>query len=123
MLAIIIIEIFFVILQIYSLDAHHHGPDLYLSGTAEMSLAGLLRDTVHPKCKLPIRLAAVSRCYRAETSNVVEERGVYRYVDFNLKYFRSHALFMFIFNDTTLKNYSIISYTYIKKSNNVFVYS
>lgn len=64
--------------QIYSLDSHHHGPDLYLSGTAEMSLAGLLRDTVHPKSKLPIKLAAVSRCYRAETSNILEERGIYR---------------------------------------------
>ncbi|XP_072949111.1 serine--tRNA ligase, mitochondrial [Epargyreus clarus] len=64
--------------QIYSLDPVHHGPDLYLSGTAEMSLAGLLMNSLHTKEQLPLKLAAVSRCYRAETSNVVEERGTYR---------------------------------------------
>ncbi|XP_028173552.1 serine--tRNA ligase, mitochondrial [Ostrinia furnacalis] len=64
--------------QIYSLDPHHHGPDLYLSGTAEMSLAGLLMNSVHTKQSLPLKLAAVSRCYRAETSNIIEERGIYR---------------------------------------------
>ncbi|XP_047533016.1 serine--tRNA ligase, mitochondrial [Vanessa atalanta] len=64
--------------QIYSLDPVHHGPDLYLSGTAEMSLAGLLTDSVHSKADLPLKLAAVSRCFRAETSNLVDERGTYR---------------------------------------------
>ncbi|XP_045447924.1 serine--tRNA ligase, mitochondrial [Melitaea cinxia] len=64
--------------QIYSLDPVHHGPDLYLSGTAEMSLAGLLTDSIHSKKDLPLKLAAVSRCYRAETSNLVDERGTYR---------------------------------------------
>ncbi|XP_032517829.2 serine--tRNA ligase, mitochondrial [Danaus plexippus] len=64
--------------QIYSLDPVYHGPDLYLSGTAEMSLAGLLSNSLTHKKDLPLKLAAVSRCYRAETSNVVEERGIYR---------------------------------------------
>ncbi|XP_030020316.2 serine--tRNA ligase, mitochondrial [Manduca sexta] len=64
--------------QIYSLDPHHHGPDLYLSGTAEMSLAGLLKNSIHKYDELPLKLAAVSRCFRAETSNVIEERGIYR---------------------------------------------
>ncbi|CAH1638130.1 unnamed protein product [Spodoptera littoralis] len=64
--------------QIYSLDPVHHGPDLYLSGTAEMSLAGLLMNTKHSEKDLPMKLAAVSRCFRAETSNVIEERGIYR---------------------------------------------
>ncbi|XP_059051930.1 serine--tRNA ligase, mitochondrial [Achroia grisella] len=64
--------------QIYSLDAVHHGSDLYLSGTAEMSLAGLLMNSTHSISDLPLKLAAVSRCYRAETSNIVEERGIYR---------------------------------------------
>ncbi|XP_026327116.1 serine--tRNA ligase, mitochondrial isoform X2 [Hyposmocoma kahamanoa] len=64
--------------QIYSLDPLHHGPDLYLSGTAEMSLAGLLMNTLHAKSLLPLKLTAVSRCYRAETSSVLEERGIYR---------------------------------------------
>ncbi|XP_047991682.1 serine--tRNA ligase, mitochondrial [Leguminivora glycinivorella] len=64
--------------QIYSLDPIHHGPDLYLSGTAEMSLAGLLMNTVHSSTDLPLKLAAVSRCFRAETSSIIDERGVYR---------------------------------------------
>ncbi|XP_038209941.1 serine--tRNA ligase, mitochondrial-like [Zerene cesonia] len=64
--------------QIYSLDPMLHGPDLYLSGTAEMSLAGLFRNTIHSSDRLPLKLAAVSRCYRAETSNVLDERGTYR---------------------------------------------
>lgn len=64
--------------QIYSLDSVYHGPDLCLSGTAEMSLAGLLMNTLHMEKDLPVKLAAVSRCYRAETSNVIEERGIYR---------------------------------------------
>lgn len=64
--------------QIYSLDPVQHGPDLYLSGTAEMSLAGLLVNSLHSEDMLPLKLAAVSRCYRAETSNIIEERGIYR---------------------------------------------
>ncbi|KAM3965258.1 seryl-tRNA synthetase, mitochondrial [Aphomia sociella] len=64
--------------QIYSLDANHHGPDMFLSGTAEMSLASLLMNSVHAASDLPLKLAAVSRCYRAETSNIIEERGIYR---------------------------------------------
>ncbi|XP_075978237.1 seryl-tRNA synthetase, mitochondrial [Anticarsia gemmatalis] len=64
--------------QIYCLDSVHHGPDLCLSGTAEMSLAGLLMNSHHHAKDLPMKLAAVSRCYRAETSNVIEERGIYR---------------------------------------------
>ncbi|XP_013186882.1 serine--tRNA ligase, mitochondrial [Amyelois transitella] len=64
--------------QIYSLDPHHHGPDLFLSGTAEMSLAGFLKNSLHSKMDLPLKLAAVSRCYRAESSSVIEERGIYR---------------------------------------------
>lgn len=66
--------------QIYSLDPLHHGPDLYLSGTAEMSLAALLMNSTHDKLHLPVKLTAVSRCYRAETSSVLEERGIYRYM-------------------------------------------
>lgn len=64
--------------QIYSLDPVHHGADLCLSGTAEMSLAGLLMNSVHDASSLPIKMAAVSRCYRAETSNLIEEKGIYR---------------------------------------------
>ena len=44
-----------------------------------MALASYFADTAIPTSQLPIRMAAVSRCYRAETSNVQEERGIYRY--------------------------------------------
>lgn len=64
--------------QIYSLDPTLHGPGLCLSGTAEMALAGMLMNTTHNIEELPLKLASVSRCFRAETSNVTEERGIYR---------------------------------------------
>lgn len=43
-----------------------------------MALAGFLNDQVFPEDTLPIKLAAVSRCYRAETSKIAEERGIFR---------------------------------------------
>lgn len=49
-----------------------------LSGTSEMALAGLYKDHVFEEADLPLKLAAVSRCYRAETSKLTQERGLYR---------------------------------------------
>jgi seryl-tRNA synthetase len=49
-----------------------------LSGTSEMALAGYLANRELCVTELPLRLAAVSRCYRAETSRMLEERGIYR---------------------------------------------
>ncbi|XP_060562046.1 serine--tRNA ligase, mitochondrial-like [Ruditapes philippinarum] len=63
--------------QVYRLDQSRH-PDLCLIGTSEMSLAGYFMDEVQKANDLPIKLAAVSRCYRAETSRVEEELGLYR---------------------------------------------
>uniref|UniRef100_A0A2M4AUC1 serine--tRNA ligase n=2 Tax=Anopheles triannulatus TaxID=58253 RepID=A0A2M4AUC1_9DIPT len=51
---------------------------LCLSGTSEMALAGYFSGRVLPADRLPLRLAAVSRCYRAETSALHEEKGIYR---------------------------------------------
>ncbi|XP_001607907.2 serine--tRNA ligase, mitochondrial [Nasonia vitripennis] len=56
----------------------YYGDDLSLSGTAEMALAYKLSNTVLHENELPLKLAAVSRCYRAEVSNLLEERGIYR---------------------------------------------
>ncbi|KAF5289822.1 hypothetical protein FQA39_LY14977 [Lamprigera yunnana] len=64
--------------QVYTLDSKLHGPDLCLSGTSEMSLASLYTNKVLARKDLPIKLAAVSRCYRAETSSIVEEKGIFR---------------------------------------------
>lgn len=50
-----------------------------LSGTSEMALAGYIAGDTFSEADLPKKLAAVSRCYRAETSSIAEERGIYRY--------------------------------------------
>ncbi|KAK0097305.1 hypothetical protein PV326_002535 [Microctonus aethiopoides] len=62
---------------VYSLE-NHYGDDLCLSGTAEMSLAMKLMNSQFNYDDLPIKLAAVSRCFRAEISNSTEEQGIYR---------------------------------------------
>jgi len=62
---------------IYNLDPYY-GDDYSLSGTAEMSLASKLMNTTFSYDALPIKMAAVSRCYRAEASSILEERGIYR---------------------------------------------
>jgi seryl-tRNA synthetase len=43
-----------------------------------MALAGYLKNQVFHVKDLPLRLAAVSRCYRAEASGTLEEKGIYR---------------------------------------------
>lgn len=63
---------------VYTLDEHLYKGEYCLSGTAEMALAGYLMNQVFHVTNLPLRLAAVSRCYRAETSGTLEERGIYR---------------------------------------------
>ncbi|KAK7865442.1 hypothetical protein R5R35_012800 [Gryllus longicercus] len=64
--------------QVYELDSEKHIPDMILSGTSEMALAGYLMNKVYSSNDLPLKYMAVSRCYRAETSAVTEERGIYR---------------------------------------------
>ncbi|XP_013103727.2 serine--tRNA ligase, mitochondrial isoform X2 [Stomoxys calcitrans] len=59
--------------QVYKLDS-----GLCLSGTSEMALAGFFENQVLEEKQLPIKVAAVSRCYRAETSGLNEEKGIYR---------------------------------------------
>lgn len=64
--------------QVYSLSEEHYGKDLCLSGTSEMSIAGYFMNKTVQENELPLRIAAVSRCFRAETSRVADERGIYR---------------------------------------------
>ncbi|XP_042218495.1 serine--tRNA ligase, mitochondrial-like [Homarus americanus] len=52
--------------------------DVCLAGTAEMALGGFLKNKQLTLEELPMKLAAVSRCYRAEASSAQEERGIYR---------------------------------------------
>ncbi|XP_018564752.1 serine--tRNA ligase, mitochondrial [Anoplophora glabripennis] len=68
--------------QVYALDPDVYGPDLCLSGTSEIALAGYLTNKLFSEDELPLKLAAVSRCYRAETSSVSEERGIFRVHEF-----------------------------------------
>lgn len=63
--------------QVYRLDRSYHG-DVCLAGTSEMPLAGYFYDSILKKEELPVKLAAISRCYRAETSGVEHESGIYR---------------------------------------------
>uniref|UniRef100_A0A182PKY5 serine--tRNA ligase n=1 Tax=Anopheles epiroticus TaxID=199890 RepID=A0A182PKY5_9DIPT len=64
--------------QVYKLNGRHERDTLCLSGTSEMALAGYLAGRVLPADQLPQKLMAVSRCYRAETSALQEEKGIYR---------------------------------------------
>ncbi|XP_017142243.1 serine--tRNA ligase, mitochondrial [Drosophila miranda] len=59
--------------QVYKLDTGE-----CLSGTSEMALAGFFANKVLPEEELPLKVTAVSRCYRAETSGLQEEKGIYR---------------------------------------------
>ncbi|XP_025105730.1 serine--tRNA ligase, mitochondrial-like [Pomacea canaliculata] len=63
--------------QVYKLPVETYGLAC-LAGTAEMSLAGLFLNEVLNGRDLPMKLTAVSRCYRAETSDIAEEKGIYR---------------------------------------------
>lgn len=47
-----------------------------------MALAGFLANKTFNENELPKKLLAVSRCYRAETSNTADERGIYRVHEF-----------------------------------------
>ncbi|KOC65782.1 Serine--tRNA ligase, mitochondrial [Habropoda laboriosa] len=62
---------------VYSLNPFYE-QDYSLSGTAEMSLAYKVMNTIFDAADLPLKMAAVSRCFRAETSSIIEERGIYR---------------------------------------------
>ncbi|KFB48885.1 AGAP000991-PA-like protein [Anopheles sinensis] len=63
--------------QVYKLSGDERDP-LCLSGTSEMALAGYFANRELPADRLPLKLMAVSRCYRAETSALQEEKGIYR---------------------------------------------
>lgn len=65
--------------QVYKTDAI---ANLCLSGTSEMALAGYFANKCISSMDMPIKLVAVSRCYRAETSGLQEERGIYRVHNF-----------------------------------------
>ena len=61
--------------QIYSVD----GTDLSLVATAEITLGGLLSDTILEAEQLPIKMCGISHCYRTEAgAHGRAARGLYR---------------------------------------------
>lgn len=62
---------------VYNLSPFYGG-NYSLSGTAEMSLAYKVMNTIFNSEDLPLKMAAVSRCFRAEISNLIHERSIYR---------------------------------------------
>lgn len=52
--------------------------NLCLSGTSEMALAGFFAGAKVKSKEAPVKVTAVSRCFRAETSGLNEEKGIYR---------------------------------------------
>ncbi|XP_058066749.1 serine--tRNA ligase, mitochondrial [Anopheles bellator] len=62
--------------QVYKVK--HERETLCLSGTSEMALAGYFAGQLLRTKQVPLRLAAVSRCFRAESSALHEEKGIYR---------------------------------------------
>jgi seryl-tRNA synthetase len=64
--------------QVYRLDRDVHNGNVCLAGTGEFPLAGFFANKCLREEDLPCRLTTASRCYRAETSDVARERGLYR---------------------------------------------
>ncbi len=61
--------------QVYSIEE----ADLSLVGTAEITLGGMLADTVIDEAQLPIRFVGVSHCFRTEAGAAGRaSRGLYR---------------------------------------------
>ncbi|VDM72062.1 unnamed protein product [Strongylus vulgaris] len=57
-------------------------PDVALSGTAEMGISALLRNKTFAEEQLPLRVVALSRCYRPEVSSSASEAKLYRVHEF-----------------------------------------
>ncbi|GIY64217.1 hypothetical protein CDAR_558821 [Caerostris darwini] len=67
--------------QVFHIDSSW-ASDLCLSGTSEMALASYLSDEIHDVSRLPVKLCATSRCYRAEAKRNQKEKGIYRVHNF-----------------------------------------
>ncbi|CAF0857000.1 unnamed protein product, partial [Didymodactylos carnosus] len=68
--------------QVYQLDYGEEFGRYCLAGTSEMALAGLLKHNTFRKDELPLKLAACSRCYRAEVAGGKSEGNLYRVHEF-----------------------------------------
>ncbi|KAJ4422819.1 Serine--tRNA ligase, mitochondrial [Gnomoniopsis sp. IMI 355080] len=74
--------------QVYAIaqsqaDRDRGRPELCMTGTAEIALAGMHADSVLDEAALPSRRVAVSRCYRAEAgARGADTKGLYRVHEF-----------------------------------------
>ncbi|ODM94411.1 Serine--tRNA ligase, chloroplastic/mitochondrial [Orchesella cincta] len=68
--------------QVFWLQSEGSEENACLSGTAEMSIGGSLQNKIFNEEDLPLKFTSVSRCFRAETSSLQEERGLYRVHEF-----------------------------------------
>lgn len=74
--------------QVYTIaqsqaDRDRGRPELCMTGTAEIALAGMRADSVLDEASLPSRRVAVSRCYRAEAgARGADTKGLYRVHEF-----------------------------------------
>ena len=68
--------------QVFHLELGKEHTATALSGTAEMAFGGMLAGRVIPSGGRPLKLCAVSRCFRAETSQKREERPIFRVTQF-----------------------------------------
>ncbi|CAF0792264.1 unnamed protein product [Brachionus calyciflorus] len=85
--------------QVYKLDYLNEYGKYCLSGTSEMSLAGLLKNRVFNESELPLKLCAVSRCFRAEVSGSEREGKLFR-----LHEFTKAEMFVITLGDTKISS-------------------
>lgn len=67
--------------QVFHLEVGKEHTASALSGTAEMAFGGMLSGRVIPPGRT-LKVCAVSRCFRAETSQTKEERPIFRVTQF-----------------------------------------
>ncbi len=66
--------------EVYKIN---NSEDTFLTGTAEVSLLGLYNDEVIDKSDLPIKMCALSPCYRSEAGSYGKDtKGLYRIHEF-----------------------------------------
>ena len=70
--------------QVYTIkQTREDVPEMCLTGTSEIALAGMKANTTIPESALPLKRVAVSRCYRAEAGGRgADTKGLYRVHEF-----------------------------------------
>lgn len=64
-------------------EVYKVGNDLYLAGTAEVSMMGMFEDEIIDEKQFPVTIAAFSPCYRSEAGSYGKDtKGLYRVHEF-----------------------------------------